>query len=119
MPRPRSNRIRPLGEHEIRGRVALDNARRSQSSEPHDRRKPTVGGTGNPELADGAVDGRALRDNLPGEKLRDNSIGSDKIAGLGWSKLNGVPDLAGRPYVDNTAEDIRAWVRKNFRQVRR
>jgi hypothetical protein len=88
MPRKRSRGTGYLGTDkglkELAPRLGLDEAARSQSTEPHNRRKPTVGGVGTPELADNATtEAKLAASAVTTAKIADEAVGSTKIsAGL-------------------------------------
>jgi hypothetical protein len=72
------------GLRELAPRLGLDEAARSQSTEPHNRRKPTVGGVGTPELADAAA---------TTAKIADEAVGSTKISANLTNPAQDTPGL--------------------------
>lgn len=149
-PRKRSRHTGYLGEPELRQlrpRFGLDNQARSQSTAPHNRRKPTVGGVGTPELAENAVTGGKIANNsltkdhvagggwgkdavpqidqLNGTlKAKDagwadgkDFIPSDAIKGVNWDKIGSVPNFAKQGDIDNSVADVKKWANKRFKKA--
>jgi uncharacterized protein YcnI len=63
-------------------------------------------------LAAGAVRADALAGNIPGEKLRDGSIGSGKLAADFATEQRLANEL------QNLREELKRWTSENFRRLR-